>query len=352
MKRNSIVPIRWPCRRIHLLFAFLVTTVIYFYIIHLAPSLIPLKAGSFSALPDGGSGRDSNNQDHDNGLSGAEPAIPPTKHDDDAVEMVVASMKRENVTWLHEYLPQWKKNIYVVDDPEAELTVPENKGREAMVYLTYIIDRYDSLPANIFFHHAERFQWHNDNPDYDALTLLQSFRLSYLKKEGYVNLRCDWSLGCPLAIRPSIDATQAAPGEGLTCKHIYKQAFEELFPGETIPETVGVGCCSQFAVRRETIRLHPKADYIRYREWLTDSKHDDGLSGRVLEYAWHLIFGKEAVHCPDAGMCYCEAYGLCDMDCNVARCVGQYTLPRYSTLPQGWPKVGWNGEDRHWSGPE
>lgn len=56
---------------------------------------------------------------------------------DDDVEMVVASMKHENVSWLDEYLPEWKKNIYVVDDNRAKLTVPMNKGREAMVFLTY-----------------------------------------------------------------------------------------------------------------------------------------------------------------------------------------------------------------------
>lgn len=54
---------------------------------------------------------------------------------DDDVEMVVASMKHENVSWLDEYLPEWKKNIYVVDDNKAKLTVPMNKGREAMVFL-------------------------------------------------------------------------------------------------------------------------------------------------------------------------------------------------------------------------
>lgn len=52
------------------------------------------------------------------------------------VEMVVASMKKENVSWLDDYLLDWKKNIYVVDDPSAPLTVPANKGREAMVFLT------------------------------------------------------------------------------------------------------------------------------------------------------------------------------------------------------------------------
>ncbi len=57
-------------------------------------------------------------------------------HTDNDVEMVVASMKRENLTWLDDYLLDWKKNIYVVDDPTAPLTVAVNKGREAMVFLT------------------------------------------------------------------------------------------------------------------------------------------------------------------------------------------------------------------------
>jgi hypothetical protein len=50
--------------------------------------------------------------------------------------VVVASQASENATWLQEYFPQWEKNIYRVDDPEAPLTVPKNKGRESMVYLT------------------------------------------------------------------------------------------------------------------------------------------------------------------------------------------------------------------------
>ena len=59
--------------------------------------------------------------------------------------MVVASMKHENVSWLDEYLPEWKKNIYVVDDNKAKLTVPMNKGREAMVFLTYVSSKIDSV---------------------------------------------------------------------------------------------------------------------------------------------------------------------------------------------------------------
>ena len=59
------------------------------------------------------------------------------KASDFGIELVVASMKHENTSWVHEYLPDWYSSIYVVDDPDAALTVPKNKGNEAMVYLTY-----------------------------------------------------------------------------------------------------------------------------------------------------------------------------------------------------------------------
>lgn len=51
-------------------------------------------------------------------------------------DMVVASMKQDNTSWLYEYFPEWHKSIYVVDDASADLTVAHNKGRESMVYLT------------------------------------------------------------------------------------------------------------------------------------------------------------------------------------------------------------------------
>jgi hypothetical protein len=53
--------------------------------------------------------------------------------------VVVASQSSENATWLEEYFPEWEKNIYRVDDANAPLTVPKNKGRESMVYLTYVL---------------------------------------------------------------------------------------------------------------------------------------------------------------------------------------------------------------------
>ena len=59
--------------------------------------------------------------------------------------VVVASQSSENATWLDEYFPSWEKNIYRVDDKGASLKVPMNKGRESMVYLTYVYS-YRVLP--------------------------------------------------------------------------------------------------------------------------------------------------------------------------------------------------------------
>ncbi|KAK5654754.1 hypothetical protein OQA88_7079 [Cercophora sp. LCS_1] len=224
------------------------------------------------------------------------------------VEIVVASLKSENTSWVQQYLPDWSHSIYVVDDPAAKLTVAKNKGREAMVYLTHIIDRYDSLAPITVFAHAARFAWHNDDPDYDALATLHNLQLDYVRSSGYVNLRCVWVLGCPGEIRPKLDALDEPyenamrnldPKHPPATKQVYKQSFQELLPGEDMPELVGVSCCSQFAVSWETIRRRPRGDYVRWRDWLLNTELIDDLSGRVLEYTWHIMFGKEGVYCPN-----------------------------------------------------
>ncbi|KAF7541460.1 hypothetical protein G7054_g521 [Neopestalotiopsis clavispora] len=202
------------------------------------------------------------------------------------VEIVVASLKKEDTSWLSTHLPEWKANIYVVDDSKAHLTVPINKGHEAMVYLTYIIDQYDNLPNNIIFIHASRFAWHNDDPDYDAIPTLSNFQLPYLQESGYVNLRCVWIIGCPAEIRPVEDEANRDDAH-LSTKNIYKQAYEELLPDLPVPEVVAVGCCSQFGVTRETVHKRPRSDYLRYRQWLLETSLDDSMSGRVFEFSWH-----------------------------------------------------------------
>lgn len=64
-------------------------------------------------------------------------------------ELVVASLEAEDTSWISTHLPDWYSHIYIVDNPRARLRVPENKGREAMVYLTHIIDHYSNLPPKV-----------------------------------------------------------------------------------------------------------------------------------------------------------------------------------------------------------
>ncbi|KAL2256550.1 hypothetical protein VTK26DRAFT_1500 [Humicola hyalothermophila] len=241
-----------------------------------------------------------------------------------------------------------------------------------MVYLTHLVDAYATLAPVTIFVHAARFAWHNDDPDYDNVALLRRLDLPYVRGRGYANMRCVWTIGCPVEIRPRLDAagdafgdhrnesdrgTGTGTGSGserserkLTTKEIFQQAFEELMPGVEVPEEVGVSCCSQFAVSREAVWRRPRKEYERWREWLLQTPLEDDLSGRVFEYLWHIIFGKDAVFCPAAEECYCKLYGLCDLNCDENHCDGRYVLPKYATLPEGWPRVGWSGEERNFTG--
>ncbi|KAJ9302949.1 hypothetical protein DTO271G3_323 [Paecilomyces variotii] len=269
--------------------------------------------------------------------------LPPLKKD-----LVVASMTKDDTSWLFEYFPDWHKSIYVVDDEDAELTVEINKGRESMVYLTYIIDNYDNLPDNMLFIHSLRYQWHNDDPYYDGVPMLRNFQIPYLEAQGYVNLRCVWNLGCPSEIRPFHDTHR----EDVHAGEYFKTGFMELFPESEVPEVVGVSCCAQFGVTKWKIRERPKSDYEHFRNWLKTTDLTDELSGRIMEYSWHMIFGMEPVHCPDVAQCYCNVFGLCNLNCDGPdSCDNRYILPPYSTLPKGWPYKGWDGEDQDPSRP-
>ena len=64
-----------------------------------------------------------------------------------------------------------------------------------------------------------------------------------------------------------------------------------------------------------------------------------------------VVFGKDAVHCPDMSNCYCKLFGICGLSCNHENCEGQWHFPPGLALPEGWPKVGWNGEERNFTGP-
>lgn len=65
-----------------------------------------------------------------------------------------------------------------------------------------------------------------------------------------------------------------------------------------------------------------------------------------------VIFGKDAVFCPPAAECYCKLYGHCELACKAGTCDGRYFTPKSAALPDGWPRIGWSGEERNYTGLE
>lgn len=111
----------------------------------------------------------------------------------------------------------------------------------------------------------------------DSVAILRALQLPHLAARGYVNLRCVWLVGCP-----TVHAAAAA-----TADVVFAAAFAVLFPAVPVPDVVAVSCCAQFALTRDAALARPRADYVRYREWLRQTPLSDALSGRVLEYSWH-----------------------------------------------------------------
>lgn len=189
----------------------------------------------------------------------------------------------------------WQHAVYVVDDLDAPLHTTVNKGREANVYLTYIIDNYESLPPTIAFVHSHEDgfpqAWHTDAPNYSNVESLQSLNLDFVQRNGYANLRCISIPGCPDEIQPFRQPYE----EYRTSEHAYAEAWRHLFSNDDVPNVVGTPCCAQFAVSRDQVRMRPLEFYTKAHHWLLETSLDDDTSGRVFEYMWHIIFGQEPV---------------------------------------------------------
>ena len=225
---------------------------------------------------------------------------------------VAGRLKSDNTSWLSEDFPDLNTAIYVVDDPSAPLHVPVNKGHEAMVYLTYIIDHYDDLADTTLFFHQHRYAWHvNAIMGTDNAEVIRRLNDDRVARMGYFNTRCHLDPGCYDWIhldRPEVDWDPVRKWEE---KYFTKKVWQEIFPGERLPSALSQPCCAQFAVSRDRIRLNARSQYIHIRDWLVNTSLTDEHAGRVLEYSWQYLFTRHAELCPRMDTCYCDGYGIC-----------------------------------------
>jgi len=214
-------------------------------------------------------------------------------------------------TFQADHIASWQHAIYHMDDPDYVLHPPRNVGREAMAYLTFLVDHYHKLPDIIVFLHPHLQgwpkAWHTDAVDYSNVNSVRGLRLEYVRENGYANMRCIADPGCPAEIQPfRNDPTR-------TAELAFPDAYTYFFGGNisSVPHKVGTPCCSQFTVSRDRVLERPLSDYMRYRRWLLETDLDSDISGRVMEYMWHIIFGKDPIWCPSLHSCWCEQFGRC-----------------------------------------
>ena len=191
----------------------------------------------------------------------------------------------------------WSKAIYTVDDPTAEFHTSRNKGHEANVYLTYIIENYSNLPRIMLFTHSHQKHKHGTRDfqgiEYDNLEAISSLRLEFVEQNGYANMRCLTKPGCPAEIQPFRPDEQRDPLRPQ--ENAMAEAWAELFENNEVPRVIATPCCAQFAVTREQVLKRSRSEYERYLSWVYDTPLDDFTSGRIFEYLWHVIFGRDPV---------------------------------------------------------
>lgn len=207
----------------------------------------------------------------------------------------------------------WQVVRYIVDDPNPDpkdgLPIPRNRGREAMAYLTYVIDNYDNLSASTVFVHGHQRSWHQIEP---LSAKIRALNLTALHNEGYISLRCGAQMGCER--QPFIDMENPNwDGEN----HL-RDFWEIMLPDEPPPRYLSFKCCGQHAASRGAIRKrsleswkHIRAPLLYdhdglYDEWDAeiDSRHgSDWLLGTFYEKFWHVLFGTAPEHCPEPERC-------------------------------------------------
>ncbi|KIW28121.1 uncharacterized protein PV07_07803 [Cladophialophora immunda] len=225
--------------------------------------------------------------------------------------LVMARLSTEDTSWLDRDLPELPKMIYTVDSADSGL--PANKGREAMAYLTYIIDHYDSLPDVVLFFHPRKRSWHNNIVlDTDTAITIKLLSDAHVVRQGYFNTRCHLDPGCPDWLhvdRPRRQHDLRRKPEELA---LTSGLFHDLFGADVpVPRALSQPCCAQFAVSGARIRQRPLHEYVHYRAWLLRTALDDSTAGRILEYVWQYIFTGVFEFCPSRHRCYCDGYGIC-----------------------------------------
>lgn len=198
-------------------------------------------------------------------------------------KILVVAHHNEDLDWLDLFIGQQIPHIVYTrsSDPLIRHSISVNKGREPVVYLRYIVDHYSTLPSLIAFVHGHRTSWHQQNPS-DIVVALRALQWN---KYTYMPLT---SAMTHATFKPVAGDQQATVND-----EIWRVVLQEEL-GSPPDNGTKSPCCASFVVKREAILAHPKVFYSDIMDYLLATPISDQLTGRTLEYTWHLIFGQPA----------------------------------------------------------
>jgi len=85
-----------------------------------------------------------------------------------------------------------------------------------------------------------------------------------------------------------------------------RSVWDNVFADEiapTVPETAGMYCCAQFAVRREDVQRRSRQFYVRLWNLVYNAEARLQVDvPRVLEHSWHFIMGAP-ISMPEVRIC-------------------------------------------------
>lgn len=251
--------------------------------------------------------------------------------------IVKVKLEDEDVSWLDSIQWIWRHetvtipNMYTNAHP---LSHRPDKGRIASAYLTWIIENYNHLPETLVMLPPEdtapladssssssSINPPNANPDlkssipppppFDIPHALKHLQTPFIQSTGFSALQCPSHKSLSTCNSKALLPTHPPPSLRTLEAHI-PAVWKDLFgPDAQAPERIAAVLGAQFAVSREAIRKRSLQDYLRYWEWVNRTIMDDDSAGLVFEYVWHVVFGMQAVFCPERGRCECELYGRC-----------------------------------------
>jgi hypothetical protein len=169
--------------------------------------------------------------------------------------------------------------IYDKENPNNPLNVPVNKGNEASVYLKYIIDYYDDLPDFTFFIHDEEYAWHHSGSIIDKYDEAMKSNLMYYN----INDRAGWN------------RTDLIPPETyVELLKFYDKYIEAYIPISKVPNNedfiFGYIGSAQFLIHKKLIQNLPREFYSNLYDWIITTDLPNELSGRFLEWTWHVFW--------------------------------------------------------------